>query len=300
MTTDQKPLPAFFAPAKINILLAVTGRRPDGDHELVSLVAPVEFGDRLWVTPGASGDSDRLECENPSVPDGEDNLVLRASCAFHEKCSLDYGVNLRLEKNIPVGAGLGGGSSDAVAALRALNSLAGQPLNQDDMHTTAAGLGADCPLFLHDGPVLMRGKGERIEPLAGEASARISGLPILIFKPEFGIDTDWAYEGLSASVSGSYADADEIEDLLAEWLNSDEPIDKLIFNSFEAIIFEKYLTYPALLGRLKADFDLSCGLSGTGSACFALLGDGIETAAVKRTISENWGQKSFIVETRFA
>lgn len=291
---------AYFAPAKVNLLLAVTGRRPDGCHDLISLAAPVEYGDRLWVVPGATGEPDSLECEHPCLSVGEDNLVLRAASAFREKYSLDYGMNFRLEKNIPVGAGLGGGSSDAVAALCALNSLAGRPLDREAMQAMAAGLGADCPMFLHDGPVVLRGKGERVEPLSRDAARILSGLPLLIFKPEFGIDTGWAYRDFADRPAGSYADAGEIENRLDEWLKSGESVDNILFNSFEPLIFEKYLALPALLNRLKADFGLHCGMSGSGSACFALLGDDIETTAVKRTISENWGPDTFIIETRFA
>ena len=290
---------AYFAPAKINLLLAVTGLRPDGDHDIVSLAAPVEYGDRLWVSPGASGEPDRLECDHPCLPDGEDNLVLRAASAFREKYPLDYGMNIRLEKNIPVGAGLGGGSSDAVAALIALNSLAGRPLDQEAMQAIAAGLGADCPMFLHSGPVVLRGKGERVEPLPRDAALMLSGSPLLIFKPEFGIDTAWAYRRLAYSPADSYADAGEVENRLDEWLKSGEPVDNLLFNSFEPLIFDKYLALPALLDRLKADFGLHCGMSGSGSAWFALLDDDTDTTAVKRTISENWGPESFIIETRF-
>jgi len=295
---DNKP--AYFAPAKVNLFLAVTGQRPDGAHDLVSLAAPVEYGDRLWVVPGASGESDHLECEDPCVPDGDDNLVLRAASAFREKYSLEYGVNFRLEKNIPVGAGLGGGSSDAVAALRALNSLAGRPLDREAMHATAAGLGADCPMFLHSGPVVLRGKGERVEPLPLDAAGMLSGKSLLIFKPEFGIDTAWAYRRLAMRPAGSYADAGEVENRLADWFKSGKPVDNLLFNSFEPVIFEKYLALPALLNCLKADFGLPCGLSGSGSACFALLGNRVDAGAVRRKIADFWGAEAFMIETCFA
>ncbi len=113
------------APAKINLFLAITGRRADGFHDLVSVVAPVEFGDTLRAE---LAESFSLTCSDPAVPVDETNLVLKASRAFAAASNWKGGAKFTLEKRIPMGAGLGGGSSDAVAALRVLNTLAGNPL----------------------------------------------------------------------------------------------------------------------------------------------------------------------------
>ena len=133
-----------------------------------------------------------------------------------------------------------------------------------------------------------------------DAAGMLSGKSLLIFKPEFGIDTAWAYRRLAERTADSYADAGEIETRLAEWIKSGKPVDNLLYNSFEPVIFKKYLALPALLNRLKADFGLPCGLSGSGSACFALLGNGVDAGAVRRKIAEYWGAEAFIIETRFA
>src|SRR6188768_1791388 len=137
---------SIFAPAKVNLFLAVTGRRPDGFHDLVSVAAPLDFGDTLRAEP-ATGFS--LACTDPEVPIDATNLVLKAAAAFEEASAKTLagptGAKFFLEKRIPMGAGLGGGSSDAVAALRLLNQQAGPKggLSADGLQRVAAQLGSD-------------------------------------------------------------------------------------------------------------------------------------------------------------
>jgi 4-diphosphocytidyl-2-C-methyl-D-erythritol kinase len=214
---------AFPAPAKLNLFLAVTGRRADGFHDLVSVAAPVEFGDTLTVeaTGGGRGTGGGFElaCDDATVPVDETNLVLKAAHAFRAATGWRGGAKFFLQKRIPLGAGLGGGSSDAVAALRALNALAGAPLAPVALAEVAARLGSDCALFLHDRPVVMRGRGERIEPLPAAAAARLRGRRVLIFKPGFGVATAWAYAQMSSFAKASAvakAMADETEDRAAK------------------------------------------------------------------------------------
>src|SRR5438552_482615 len=127
---------SLFSPAKINLFLAVTGRRADGFHDLVSVVAPLDFGDELVAELGGSrreaggGKQFTLECDHPEVPVDGANLVLKAAEAFVAATGWSGSVHFRLTKRIPPGAGLGGGSSNAVAALRALNRLAGGLLDE--------------------------------------------------------------------------------------------------------------------------------------------------------------------------
>ena len=159
-------------PAKLNLLLAVTGRRPDGFHELVSVVAPVALADTLTVEPAAEFS---LSCDDPTVPTDGTNLVLKAAAAFRTATGWRGGAKFTLAKCIPAGAGLGGGSSDAAIALKALNQLAGNPLAPDALATVAAGVGSDCALFIAGGPVVMRGRGEKVERLPEAVAARLRG-----------------------------------------------------------------------------------------------------------------------------
>ncbi|MBL9203339.1 MAG: 4-(cytidine 5'-diphospho)-2-C-methyl-D-erythritol kinase [Opitutaceae bacterium] len=287
---------AIFAPAKINLFLAVTGRRADGFHDLVSVVSQLGFGDTLGIEP-AGGFS--LTCDDPAVPADESNLVLRAARAFATATNWKGGAKFTLAKRIPAGAGLGGGSSDAVAALRGLNLLAGEPLDGPGLAALAAQLGSDCPLFLHAGPVVMRGRGERITALPANAAPRIRGRRVLVFKPGFGIATPWAYARLAASAPASYVPAAEAEARLAAWIHDDAaPAEALLFNSMEPPAFAKFPALPALVAELRERFGLSPRMSGSGSACFALLEERTDAAPIIAAIRAAWGASASVIETR--
>ena len=301
-----------FSPAKLNLFLAITGRRADGFHDLVSVVAPVKFGDNLRVerVEGAKTDAEvnagsgvgvsgcfSLECDDPAVPCDETNLILKAAKAFVEATGEKLSARFVLGKRIPMGAGLGGGSSNAVAALLALNQLVANPLSRERLLDLAIKLGSDCPLFLHGKPLVMRGRGERIEALEAQNGTRLSGRRALVFKPSFSIATAWAFGRMAVGAPMSYLAADEAEARLACWRAGDESAEKLLFNNMEQIAFAKYVALPVLLERLRGEFGLAVAMSGSGSACFALLRDGTAVQAVVERIREAWGRHTFIVDT---
>ncbi len=314
----------IFSPAKINLYLAVTGRRADGFHDLVSVVAPLDFGDGLEAEsrePGAgspafakasAGGQFSLECDMPGMPVDDSNLVLKAAHAFVAATGWKQGVAFKLTKRIPLGAGLGGGSSNAVAALRALNKLSGGLLSESKLGEVALTLGSDCALFLHHRPVVMRGRGERIEALPESAGKRVRGQRVLLFKPGFGIGTPWAYQRMV--VRGTYyLPTAEAEARLAEWTGGSAPAGELLFNNLERVAFEKFLALPALLGKLQAELGVAARMSGSGSACFALLEDrskGMTQAGpapsadnltrMKHMIAQCWGPSAFVQEARLA
>ena len=289
---------SIFAPAKINLFLAVTGRRADGFHDLVSVVAPLDFGDTLCVEPATDFS---LMSDDPAVPVDETNLVLKSARAFAAATGWKGGAKFTLVKRIPMGAGLGGGSSDAVATLCGLNLLAGRPLGRTQFDALVAQIGSDCSLFLHEDPVVMRSRGERITPLPADAVRRLSGRRVLIFKPGFGIATPWAYARLAAGAPGSYLPGAEAEARLADWLaNPAAPAEALLFNNMEPPAFTKFVALPVLLEQLRATFGLQSRMSGSGSACLALLPEGMETGAVITAIRSAWGESAFVAEARLA
>lgn len=291
---------SIFAPAKLNLFLAITGRREDGFHDLVSVVARLTFGDTLRVEEGEPGRFG-MTCDDPAVPCDESNLVLKAANAFAAATDWRGGANFALEKKIPMGAGLGGGSSDAVAALRALNDGvgAGQALASAALTGVAARLGSDCPLFLQEGPVVMRGRGERVSSLPVGAANRLTGRRVLVFKPAFGIATPWAYAQLAAGAPRSYLPAVEAEARLAAWLeNPNAPAEELLFNNMEPPAFAKFVALPVLLERLGREFGLAPRMSGSGSACFAFLPEDLPAGPIINLIQGAWGQSAFVVEAR--
>lgn len=308
---------SIFAPAKLNLFLAITGRREDGFHDLVSVVVTVDFGDTLRIE-GRDAGGFELACDDPTVPVGENNLVLKAARAFAAATGWRGGAKFSLEKRVPMGAGLGGGSSDAVAALRGLNELAGGLLAADRMAEIAATLGSDCPLFLKGAPVVMRGRGERVEVLPTRAAGRLVGRRVLIFKPGFGISTPWAYRQMvarakrvgklppkaqdgSAGAVGSfgiYLPLTEAETRLAAWEANGQAAEGLLFNNMERVAFAKFIALPVLLERLRRQFGVVGRMSGSGSACFALLEENAPVAALKKAIGEDWGASAFVTEAR--
>ena len=289
---------SIFAPAKLNLFLAITGRRSDGFHDLVSLVAKVDLGDTLHAEPAVEIS---LTCPGTDLPVDDSNLVLKAARAFSRATGWKGGAKFVLEKRVPVGAGLGGGSSDAVAALQALNRLA-EPacrLSPEGLAAVAADVGSDCPLFLAEGPVVMRGRGERILALPATAASRLRGRRVLIFKPGFAIATSWAYGQLAAVAPAGYLAPAEAEERLANWLGQPEaPAEAILFNNMERAAFAKFVALPVLLEKLESQFGVRSRMSGSGSACFALLDGGTNAAPIIAAVHDAWGDSAFVCEAR--
>jgi len=286
-----------FSPAKINLFLAITDRRADGFHNLVSVVAPLDFGDTLWFEPAETG-ALRLECDDATVPLDASNLILRAAELYREATGAAVHGCFRLAKRIPMGAGLGGGSSNASSALLLLNSHFGHRLSPDVLTSLAARLGSDCPLFLQSGAVVIRGRGACVESLPQSARMRLQGRRLLLFKPSFGISTPWAYKEMAAQPS-TYLPAPEAEGRLANWLSaSEQPAEALLFNNMEIVAFRKQLALPTLMEEIRRVHGLVPRMSGSGSCCFVLLPEDFKLAGLLQQIWEAWGAEAFVQETR--
>jgi 4-diphosphocytidyl-2-C-methyl-D-erythritol kinase len=291
--------PSIPAPAKVNLFLAVTGRRADGFHDLLSLAAPLVWGDSMTMEPG--GTTFTVGCDDPGVPTDGGNLVIKAASAFAEATGWKGGARFSIKKRIPFGAGLGGASSDATSALVALNALAGEPLDAEALARVAASVGSDCALFLAKAPVIMRGRGERVEPLAKEVYRRIRGARVIIFKPGFAVPTAWAYAKLAGGAPRSYVAVRDAEAKLALWTaKPGAPAAELLFNSMEPAVFAKFPGLPVLIAQIGARFGIAVRMSGSGSACFALLNESADAGPVEAAVRAAWGPSAFFVETRIA
>jgi 4-diphosphocytidyl-2-C-methyl-D-erythritol kinase len=270
---------ASLAPAKINLTLRISGRRADGYHELESLVAFAPFGDRLTFTPGGPLE---LSVSGP-MADGAgpvaDNLVLRAARALAERTDDVRLGRFALLKELPSGAGLGGGSADAAAALRLLAAANGISLDDPRVHDAARATGADIPVCLDPRPRIMRGIGEILS-----APATLPPLGILIIHPGFALPTGPVFKALGLKPGESYAGSSPRQAEADRWQTADR--DSL----FEWLIGEcndlegpAIATAPAVAGVLRVIAGLAgCRLarmSGSGSACFGLFDDGRAAAA---------------------
>lgn len=180
-----------IAPAKVNLSLRVLGKRADGFHELESLMAPLDGNQLGDVLHFEQADFFSLHCDAPGVPLDESNLVTRAVRKFEQGTGKPCSWKITLEKHIPHGAGLGGGSSDAASTLLALNDLDDAGFSREELAAMAAGIGSDVPFFIYGQACMVRGRGELVEPVE---VAGLSGSSVLLLKPGFGVSTPDAYK----------------------------------------------------------------------------------------------------------
>ncbi len=282
----------LLAPAKVNLFLGVTGLRADGYHSIVSWVAPLAFGDVVRVELQGKEGSDVLTVEGVRVDCSvQDNLAWSALLAFRRFVPDLPFVRISLIKRIPFGAGLGGGSSDAVAVIKGLNLLCGGVLGPEELLEATVSLGADCPLFLEQGTSIIRGNGALVDPLLREV---FPDKRLLLFKPFLGVNTAWAYGRLREQQH--YLEPQVAEERLQSCVDSFSGQDFLFYNSFEAVVFETMPGLKLLIDALRSE-GVACGLSGSGSACFAIVKDDTEAACIRNRVNACWGGRAFIVET---
>jgi 4-diphosphocytidyl-2-C-methyl-D-erythritol kinase len=144
----------------------------------------------------------------------------------------------------------------------------------------------------------MRGRGERVELLPDTAAARIRSRRLLLFKPSFGINTAWAYREMAALAPAAYLPGSDAESRLATWINSAAGLEELVFNNMERVAFAKYVALPTLLAKLRKSFGLTVGMSGSGSACYALLVESSPGAEIRACIQDALGAQVFVAETQ--
>ncbi len=263
----------FLAPAKINLSLRVLGRRADGFHDLESLMCPVSVFDTLDVTLRAEGGLEFI-CDDPTLPAGDDNLVVRAARLFCDRAGIEPHARIALTKHIPHGAGLGGGSSDAAATLLALDRLLATQLSLETLAAMAAELGSDVPFFIYQSAAVIRGRGERVEPVAFPHA-----LPLLLIKPPFGVPTPWAYS--------RWKDAREIPNV--PYAAQTFPWGELV-NDLERPVFEKHIFLADLKRWLLAQPEAAGALmSGSGATVFAVLRSKEDAASLGERVAQEFG-----------
>ncbi|MCC5841942.1 MAG: 4-(cytidine 5'-diphospho)-2-C-methyl-D-erythritol kinase [Opitutales bacterium] len=283
-------------PAKINLFLAVTGRRADGFHDLLSVVVRTAFGDTLELEPQADASvGDVLTCTGAceGIPTDGTNLVLRAAALFRRSFPDTPPVHFILHKRVPHGAGLGGGSSNAAAALRLLDQFTGG-VPPPRLRALAAALGSDVPLFLAPGPVIMRGRGERLEPLPESAAAVLRGHTVILSGPPVGMETARAYGLLAASEA--YLPGDDAEARLARWLAEPAAWPALLYNSFEAVVGRRLPTITVVLRELRAA-GIPALMTGSGSVCCAFPPTPPAAEQANALFENAWGPHRWTTQT---
>ncbi|HZX47200.1 MAG TPA: 4-(cytidine 5'-diphospho)-2-C-methyl-D-erythritol kinase [Clostridia bacterium] len=182
------------ARAKVNLTLDVVERLQDGYHRVEMVLHRLDLADRVKITVGSTEGPIRVKSDSPLVPEGRANIAYRAAQLIRDRYGIDRGITVGIEKNIPVAAGLGGGSADAAAVIEGLNMLLGLDLDTAGMMRLGALLGADIPYCFMTGPALAQGKGEILTPIPSTTM-----LDLLLVKPDFPVSTAWAYENLRLS-----------------------------------------------------------------------------------------------------
>jgi 4-diphosphocytidyl-2-C-methyl-D-erythritol kinase len=284
-----------LAPAKLNLALAVTGKRPDGYHDLLTVFQAIDLADRVEVAareePGIG-----LEVTGPEpAPAGPENLVVRAALAFARETGIEAGVAIRLTKRIPVGAGLGGGSSDAAATLLAMEALHAIDLGEDVRRRLALDLGSDVPFFLTGGTALGEGRGERLTPLPPPPPCAW-----VLIVPPFPIPTADAFqafdEALEAPGGGPYVSGDsgpvlpgltgaaQKVRILIDALRQGEwgPFAGNLVNDLEIGVVRIQPRLASIKAEVLAHGPEALGLTGSGSAMFALFRSQGEAAELAR------------------
>jgi 4-diphosphocytidyl-2-C-methyl-D-erythritol kinase len=271
------------APAKINLGLRLLGVRSDGYHTLESVFAPIGVWDDLEVEimagapgielavvlPNSDGD-DTLSAQLSDVTHGPDNLVVRAATAFCKESGFDRRIGLRLNKRIPAGAGLGGGSSDAAAVLVGLASLVDADVSAETLHSLALGLGADVPFFLSPTPALVSGIGEKIEPLDG-----VPPLDLVVVNPGISLATAEVYRAADA-LRGALTDGRPgstmraISRLRGETGDLAPALGDLLINDLEPAARRLCPPVARLIERLSEVGAIGVSMSGSGATVFGV------------------------------
>jgi 4-diphosphocytidyl-2-C-methyl-D-erythritol kinase len=268
------------AHAKINLNLKVLGRRPDGYHELVSVLQSVSLSDTLTLTTRREGIA--LQVEGADVPSDRSNLVWKAAELLLARCSVRVGAQIHLRKRVPAGAGLGGGSSDAAAALVGLNRLWGLDLGPETLRSLAPELGADVAYFLVGGTALITGRGEEVRPLPDLPTCEL-----LIVFPGEPIPTASIYAQVDAPLT-PVGKADSMTRLrlsssggLEEWVGAGNDLEPIALRSCPAI--------RTIKARLRSAGAFAAAMTGSGSAVFGAFQDcGLRDRAARELKRAGW------------
>jgi 4-diphosphocytidyl-2-C-methyl-D-erythritol kinase len=269
----------LHAPAKINLFLEVKNRRPDGYHNIESIMHTVSLYDRITIETAATLS---LVCDRPGLPVDEKNLAMKAAGVLRKRLGIAGGARITLEKRIPMGAGLGGGSSDAATVLKGLLRLWKTDLPEKELVCLAKELGADVPFFLYGGTAVARGIGEKIEMLE-----KVPPACFVLVNPGFGVATPWVYRNLHFPLTKKQK-INRIKRLLQQKKPS-ELWGSRFFNRLEEVVFPAYPEIRQIKNILSESGCMSL-MSGSGSTVFGLTSSKKTGDAIKARLKKyKWG-----------
>lgn len=271
------------SPAKINLFLHVIGKRPNGYHDIHSLMCGLTLYDTLTLDFEASKTT--VVCTHPAVPEDETNIAYRAAECFFDALGHSGGVCIDIEKHIPVAAGLGGGSSNAASVLSGLNTHYGHPFSNRDLTSLALTLGADVPFFIHQRPALATGVGEKLEFFKG-----IQPYPVVLIRPEIQVSTADVYNNLNLGLTNCE------QKLKSFPLNRGfNPLHHLC-NDLETVTVSWYPEISDIKGALLDQGALGSLMSGSGPTVFGIYSDSDLANKGYETLSTNQKWSCFIAQ----
>lgn len=277
-----------WTPAKVNLGLRVLGKRPDGYHEVETILQMVGLYDHLVFTPAARGIE--IACTHPGVPLGEENLIRLAWDLLRRRSRIAGGVRVRLDKQIPVGAGLGGGSSDAAATLLALNRLWGSNLTPEALAEMAGELGSDVPFFLGGPRALGRGRGEILEPLAAP-----DPLTLILVNPGFSLSTAVVYGRLNLELTSPVANITLARSLLGQ--RDYQALGKSLVNDLEEVVARAHPVIGEIKEKLTSLGAALALMSGSGPTVFGYFPHFTSARIAYRALNQKPEWTSFQVVT---
>ena len=272
------------SPAKINLFLKVVGRRPDGYHDIITLLSRIGLFDTVKLAFDQPTIS--VNCSHPRVPEDRNNLAYRAASLFFEALSTDDGVAIFIDKVIPVAAGLGGGSSNAAAVLMGLNQYYGFPFKDVELSEMAVKVGADVPFFLFKHAAIARGIGNLLEVYEG-----LPPLSVLLVCPGFEVPTAWVYDNLNLTLTN------QEKKINIRRFNQDfNSVKSSFFNDLEQVTIGKFpeiKTIKEVLLDLGAEIAL---MSGSGPSVFGLFKDAQQAKKATHSITHRGRWQTFLAE----
>lgn len=253
---------AVNAPAKINLVLEIVRRRPDGYHDIRTVMHTLELSDTLLFTPRQEGVL--VSCDTPGVPANADNLAARAAELFREAYGLKSGVHIHIQKRIPVAAGLGGGSSDAAATLMGLCRFWNIPVNYRRLHALARQLGSDVPFLLQGGCALGTGKGDRLFPWPA-----VTGIWMLVINPGFAVPTPLVYKNLKLPLTSKKNYINLLRPAILK--KNPEKIGQYLYNQLETVTLKMHPEVGRIKEVLLAHGAAAALMSGSGPTVFGIV-----------------------------
>lgn len=273
----------YFAPAKINLCLHVLGKRQDGYHILAMAMQRVDLCDRIEIGL-AEGSGVAVSCDGVELAAGEENIAARAARMVLAEAGRDYAVDISIDKQIPVAAGLGGGSSDAATVLMALDEMLDLKLGKQRLMALGLSLGADVPFFVFGAPAWATGIGEQLEPLPS-----LPPLYYLLVHPGFAVSTAWVYQSLRLTIS------DEVANLPRFSAGSSAELVSQLHNDLERVTVEAYPQIAQVKQQLLGKGALGALMSGSGATVFGVFDDFEAAGKAGDELAAQFGWRTFPV-----